>query len=201
MEQEEEHKKRAVLETIVNLLPREKNTLSISFLSMLLKAAMYLQTTGACKHDLEMRIGLRLNQADLDDILIPSYAATGNVFDVETVQRMMTTFLEFQMESNRLGSSIVRDGSFSPLPSDMERVAGLMESYLAEVASDRNLTVSKFISVAKLIPEQSRTTEDGMYRAIDIYMKVYKFSCFCFCSISIGICQNLVCVTLEGIEF
>jgi hypothetical protein len=47
-----------------------------------------------------------------------------------------------------------------------------MENYLAEIASDRNLTVSKFIGLAEIIPEQSRVTEDGMYRAIDIYLKV-----------------------------
>ncbi|MBA0590582.1 hypothetical protein Gorai_019281 [Gossypium raimondii] len=48
-----------------------------------------------------------------------------------------------------------------------------MESYLAEIASDRNLPVSKFIGLTELIPEQSRITEDGMYRAIDIYLKAH----------------------------
>ncbi|MCH1923181.1 hypothetical protein L9G15_27600, partial [Shewanella sp. A3A] len=36
----QEHEKRVVLETIVSLLPRERNTLSVSFLSMLLRAAI-----------------------------------------------------------------------------------------------------------------------------------------------------------------
>ncbi|KAE8704114.1 BTB/POZ domain-containing protein [Hibiscus syriacus] len=46
-----------------------------------------------------------------------------------------------------------------------------MESYLAEIASDCNLSVSKFLSLVELIPEQSRVTDDGVYRAIDIYLK------------------------------
>ncbi|CAI0405603.1 unnamed protein product [Linum tenue] len=42
---QQEHEKRVVLETIVSLLPRERNAMSVSFLSMLLRAAIYLETT------------------------------------------------------------------------------------------------------------------------------------------------------------
>ena len=52
------------------------------------------------------------------------------------------------------------------LPGDIERVGRLMESYLAEIASDHNLTIARFISLADLIPEQSRVIEDGMYRDV-----------------------------------
>ncbi|KAL3378320.1 hypothetical protein AABB24_004315 [Solanum stoloniferum] len=72
IEPKQEHEKRVVLETIVGLLPREKNALSVSFLSMLLQAAIYLQTTIACRLDLEKRMALQLGQAVLDDLLIPS---------------------------------------------------------------------------------------------------------------------------------
>lgn len=160
------------METIVSLLPREKNTLSVSFLSMLLRAAIYLETTVACRLDLEKRLGLQLGQAVLDDLLIPSYSFTGDtLFDVETVQRIMMNYLEYQLEGNRSGFNPDEE-YVAPSPSDMERVGRLMETYLAEIASDRNLSVSKFINIAELIPEQSRITEDGMYRSIDIYLKV-----------------------------
>ncbi|KAL0343540.1 UNVERIFIED_CONTAM: BTB/POZ domain-containing protein IP1 [Sesamum angustifolium] len=143
IEPRQEHEKRVVLETIVSLLPREKNTMSVSFLSMLLRA-IYLETTVACRLDLEKRMASQLGQAVLDDLLIPSYSFTGTHEDY-----------------------------ISPSPSDRERVTKLMENYLAEIASDRNLSVSKFISLAEIIPEQSRLTEDGMYRAIDIYLKAH----------------------------
>ncbi|CAN1815172.1 BTB/POZ domain-containing protein SR1IP1 [Linum perenne] len=45
IEPQREHEKRVVLETIVSLLPKEKNALSVSFLSMLLRAAIYLEST------------------------------------------------------------------------------------------------------------------------------------------------------------
>lgn len=139
---------------------------------MLLRAAIYLETTVACRLDLEKRIALQLGQAVLDDLLIPSYAFTGDtLFDVDTVQRIMMNYLEYETEGSRLGYSSEEEHiPFSP--SDMERVGKLMENYLAEIASDRNLSVAKFISIAELIPEHSRITEDGMYRSIDIFLKV-----------------------------
>uniref|UniRef100_A0A2P2JU06 Uncharacterized protein MANES_12G111300 n=1 Tax=Rhizophora mucronata TaxID=61149 RepID=A0A2P2JU06_RHIMU len=143
IEAQQEHERRVVLETIVSLLPRERNAMSVSFLSMLLRAAIYLQTTVACRLDLEKRMALQLGQAVLDDLLIPSYSLTGDtLFDVDTIQRIMMNYLEHEVEGYQLGS-LADDGYVSPSPSDMERV------------------------------EQSRVTEDGMYRAIDIYLKAH----------------------------
>ncbi|MCD7459357.1 BTB/POZ domain-containing protein sr1ip1 [Datura stramonium] len=171
IEPTQEHEKRVVLETIVSLLPREKNALSVSFLSMLLRASIYLETTIACRLDLEKRMALQLGQAVLDDLLIPSYSFTGDtLFDVETVQRIMMNFLDYEIEGNQLGDE---EYHVSPSLSDMERIGKLMENYLAEIASDRNLSVAKFINLAEVIPEQARITEDGMYRAIDIYLKAH----------------------------
>ncbi|CAI0405608.1 unnamed protein product [Linum tenue] len=82
---QQEHEKRVVLETIVSLLPRERNAMSVSFLSMLLRAAIYLETTVACRLDLEKRMASQLGQAVLDDLLIPAYSFTGDtLFDVDT---------------------------------------------------------------------------------------------------------------------
>ncbi|KAF7809909.1 BTB/POZ domain-containing protein SR1IP1 isoform X1 [Senna tora] len=172
IEPRQEHEKRVVLETLVSLLPKEKNALSVSFLSMLLRAAIYLETTVACRLDLEKRMAMQLGQAVLDDLLIPSYSFTGDtLFDVDTVQRIMMNYLESEG-----GNHLVYNADseyFSSPQSDMERVGKLMENYLAEIATDRNLPVPKFINLAELIPEKSRPTEDGMYRAIDIYLKAH----------------------------
>ncbi|KAF8377628.1 hypothetical protein HHK36_031010 [Tetracentron sinense] len=172
IEPRQEHEKRVVLETIVCLLPRERNAMSVSFLSMLLRAAIYLETTVACRLDLEKRMGLQLGQAVLDDLLIPSFSFTGDsLFDVDTVQRIMMNYLE--CDTDGTGLCYNADEEYLSPPSDMERVGRLMESYLAEIASDSNLPVSRFINLAELIPEQSRVTEDGIYRAIDIYLKAH----------------------------
>ncbi|XP_039054296.1 BTB/POZ domain-containing protein SR1IP1-like isoform X2 [Hibiscus syriacus] len=174
IEPRQEHEKRVVLETIVSLLPREKNAISVSFLSVLLRAAIYLETTVACRLDLEKRMALQLGQAVLDDLLIPAYSFTGDtLFDVETVQRILMNYLEYETEGCHFGYKEEEDCISLPASTNTERVGKLMESYLAEIASDHNLAVSKFIGLTELIPEQSRITEDGMYRAIDIYLKAH----------------------------
>ncbi|CAI9111304.1 OLC1v1011499C3 [Oldenlandia corymbosa var. corymbosa] len=170
MEPRQEQERRVVIETIVSLLPRENNSVSVSFLSMLLRASICLNATVACRIDLEKRIGLQLEEAVLDDLLIPSYFFTGDtLFDVETVQRILVNYLDYQMVEKRLGGRN-EDQSTS---CETERVGKLMENYLSEIASDRNLPVSKFIGLAELVPEHSRISEDGMYRAIDIFLKAH----------------------------
>ncbi|XP_076919453.1 BTB/POZ domain-containing protein SR1IP1-like [Bidens hawaiensis] len=158
LDPKQEHEKRIVLETIVGLLPREKNAISISFLSMLLRAAKYLNTTVVCRLDLEKRMGLQLGQAVLEDILIPTYCFDGDtLFDVDTVQQIMMNYFEY----------------YSKDSGDNENVGILLEDFLEKIASDRNLLVSKFITFAECIPVEVRVTEDGMYRAIDIYLKAH----------------------------
>ncbi|KAF5798854.1 putative BTB/POZ domain, NPH3 domain, NPH3/RPT2-like family protein [Helianthus annuus] len=168
LDPKQEHEKRIILETIVGLLPREKNAMSISFLSMLLRAAKHLDTTVACRLDLEKRMGLQLGQAVLEDILIPSFCFDGDtLFDVDTVQQIMMNYFEYMSkDSGDMNHAY-------PSQSDNENVGMLMESFLAKIASDRNLLVSKFINFAECIPMEVRVTEDGMYRAIDIYLKAH----------------------------
>lgn len=54
----------------------------------------------------------------------------------------------------------------------MMMVSKLMDNYLAEVAPDVNLKPNKFQALAEALPEYSRLLDDGLYRAIDIYLKV-----------------------------
>lgn len=171
MEPRQEHEKRVVIETIVSLLPREKKTMSVSFLSMLLRAALCLDTTLACRMDLEKRMAAQLGHAVLDDLLIPCFSPDGTAFDVDAVQRILVGYMEHEAEAARLDYSTDDDVDASPT-SDGGAVGRLMEAYLAEVASDVKLSIDKFTGFAEMIPERARFNEDGMYRAIDIYLKV-----------------------------
>lgn len=175
MDSKRQYEKRVVLETIVGLLPKEaRTTLPVTSLTMLLRAAIYLETTIACRLDLEKMISFRLDQATLDDLLIPSFSFAGDtLFDVDTVQRILVDFLESEVDvdvdpSNSTASNVEKKKKRK------NKVGKLMEFYLAEISADPNLSVSKFVGFAELIPEEARVTEDGMYRAIDIYLKVRK---------------------------
>ncbi|KAL7610303.1 hypothetical protein Lser_V15G12691 [Lactuca serriola] len=153
----QENEKRVVLETIVSLLPREKNAISVNFLSTLLRSSIHLETTMACRLDLEKRIGLQLEQAVLDDILIPSFRFDGDtLFDVDTVQRILMNYNDIESTCD-----------------DIQKIRKLTESYFAEIASDCNFSVSKFVNLVECLPKQERGMEDGIYRAIDIYLKAH----------------------------
>ncbi|CAL4929707.1 unnamed protein product [Urochloa decumbens] len=185
MDPREEHEKRVVVETIVSLLPKEKNAMSVSFLSMLLRAALHLDTTLACRLDLEKRMSAQLGQAALDDLLIPSSSpedAGGGgggdtEFDVDAVQRILAGYLEHEGDTAaRLDYRTDDDLISTPSPSnDVGMVGRLMEAYLAEIASDANLPIDKFTGLAEMVPERARFNEDGMYRAIDIYLKAHPY--------------------------
>jgi hypothetical protein len=57
-------------------------------------------------------------------------------------------------------------------PSAKIRVARLVDSYLTEVSRDRNLSLTKFQVLAEALPDSARTCDDGLYRAVDSYLKV-----------------------------
>ncbi|MFS7945092.1 putative NPH3 domain-containing protein [Helianthus anomalus] len=60
----------------------------------MLRAANILNASDACRATLEKKIGLQLEQATLDDLLIPSYSYLKEMlYDVDCVQRILARFL------------------------------------------------------------------------------------------------------------
>ncbi|KAK6940928.1 NPH3 domain [Dillenia turbinata] len=178
-------KQRALVEAMVSLLPTQsrKSSVPIAFLSSLLKTAIAASASTSCKSDLERRISMQLDQAILEDILIPANLHGNNhspLYDTDTVLRIFSIFLnldEDDDEDNHLRdeSEMVYDfdSPGSPKQSSILKVSKLLDNYLAEVALDSNLTPSKFIALAELLPEHARILNDGLYRAVDIFLKVH----------------------------
>ncbi|KAJ4818929.1 Phototropic-responsive NPH3 family protein [Rhynchospora pubera] len=167
---------KVVIETISALLPQEKCTVPVSFLFGLLRFAVMLDCNLSCKLNLERRIGAQLDMATLDDLLIPSSKSSGEtLFDVDTVHRILVIFAQHDdSEDGELGYDYDSEGSIDPpSQSALVKVAKLVDSYLAEIAPDGNLTLGKFIAVADTLPGYARVTDDGLYRAVDIYLKAH----------------------------
>lgn len=167
---------RLVVETIVSLLPVEKSAVPITFLFGMLRSAVMLDCSVACRLDLEMRIGSQLDIATLDDLLIPSFRHAGDtLFDVDTVHRILVNFSQ-QDESDEDvmddDSVFESDSPSSPSQTALFKVSKLVDSYLAEIAPDANLKLNVFMAIAEALPEHARTIHDGLYRAIDVYLKV-----------------------------
>nr|DAD37241.1 TPA_asm: hypothetical protein HUJ06_007882 [Nelumbo nucifera] len=169
-----EEDQKVLLEEIDRLLPMQKGLTSTKFLFGLLRTALILRASPSCISNLENRIGMQLDQATLEDLLMPNFSySMETLYNVDCVHRILEHFLAMDQATG--GASPCSDegqliGSPSLTPITM--VAKLIDGYLAEVAPDINLKPPKFQSLAAAVPEYARPLDDGLYRAIDIYLKV-----------------------------
>ncbi|XP_016470393.1 BTB/POZ domain-containing protein At5g03250-like [Nicotiana tabacum] len=168
---------RVLLEEIMELLPNQKGVTETRFLLRLLRTAMMLQASPSCRENLERRVGLQLDQAALDDVLIPNMGySVETLYDIDCFQRILDHFMSIDQASSApspcfMEENQLMEGSL-PLTS-LTRVSNLVDSYLAEVAPDVNFKFPKFQSLAATIPDFARPLSDGIYRAIDIYLKAH----------------------------
>lgn len=77
---------------------------------------------------------------------------------IEVVQRILEYFLMYEQQQQQKSVTV--------------EVSKLIDNYLAEIARDPSLSVTKFKVLAESLPENTRTCDDGLYRAIDTFLKV-----------------------------
>ncbi|KAJ1279651.1 hypothetical protein BS78_04G170500 [Paspalum vaginatum] len=180
---------RMVVESLISITPPQRDSVSCGFLLRLLRLAIMLKAAPALVTELEKRVGMQLEQAVLADLLIPSYGRADTAYDVDLVQRLVEHFLV--QEQTELASSSPGRGDLPPAAeyyggaraaqvsassaglNAKARVARLVDSYLSEVSRDRNLSLTKFQVLAESLPESARTCDDGLYRAVDSYLKAH----------------------------
>lgn len=170
-----EEEQKLLLEEVDRLLPMQKGLVSTKFLFGLLRTAKILRASPSCMSTLEKRIGMQLDQATLEDLLMPNFShSMETLYDVDCVQRILEHFLAMDQVTGGASPCSVDDGQLmgSPSLTPITMVAKLIDGYLAEVAPDVNLKLPKFQSLAAAVPEYARPLDDGLYRAIDIYLKV-----------------------------
>ncbi|KAM1141093.1 BTB/POZ domain-containing protein At5g03250-like [Malus sylvestris] len=163
-----------LLEEIVGLLPDQKGVVPTNFLLRLLRTSMILQASASCCESLEKRVGAQLDQAALKDLLIPNMGySVETLYDIDCIQRILDHFILMDRDSIDYTSSCIVDEGASHSLTAITSVANLIDGYLAEVAPDVNLKQQKFQSLAAVIPEYARPLDDGIYRAIDLYLKAH----------------------------
>ncbi|EAY79734.1 hypothetical protein OsI_34891 [Oryza sativa Indica Group] len=169
---------RVIVETLIDLLATEKITsVTLSFLFGMLRMAIEVDAGLDYRIEVEKRIGLQLEMASLDDLLIPATQTSDSMFDVDTVHRILVNFLQ-RIEEDDSGNLSPcgyesDDGLKSPSHSSVLKVGRLMDGYLAEIAPDPYLKLQKFMALIELLPDYARIVDDGLYRAIDIYLKAH----------------------------
>ncbi|WOL18925.1 BTB/POZ domain-containing protein [Canna indica] len=109
-----------------------------------------------CRQRLERVVGMMLDQATLDDLLVSG--SGGAAYDVNLVVRLARTFVG----SDEGGSCSLQR---------LKKVGRLIDKYLGEISPDPSLKISKFLEVAESLPDSARDCFDGVYRALDIYLE------------------------------
>ncbi|XP_073006043.1 BTB/POZ domain-containing protein At5g66560-like [Typha latifolia] len=174
-----EEEQRELLETVISNLPQEKTsgpTATVRFLFGLLRTVSILNASEDSRTALERKIAWQLEKATVDDLLLPSYSyLVETLYDVDCVERILKHFLENLEESSATGAA--EEGSVRSQRGNDTRaltaVGKLVDGYLAEIASDGNLKPGKFCDLALALPDQARVFDDGLYRAVDIYLKAH----------------------------
>ncbi|XP_057416258.1 BTB/POZ domain-containing protein NPY2-like isoform X2 [Lotus japonicus] len=164
-------KNRLLLETIIRLLPADMDCVPFSFLMKLLRSAIVLECKELERSELMRRIGQCLEEAKVADLLIRAPGG-GALFDVDAVQTLVEEFAQ-HAQSESLLEDDLQEMTCPRMVSDSskDKVAKLVDAYLAEIARDSGLPISKFVNLAELVSSFPRETHDGLYRAIDMYLK------------------------------
>ncbi|KAG8067338.1 hypothetical protein GUJ93_ZPchr0005g14820 [Zizania palustris] len=178
-------KKRLLLESLVAALPPDGDAddggVTCDFLLRLLRAGSMAGADPALLGDLEERAARRLDQASLGAVMIPAFGHVGaaargggscggdppggsaTLLDVPLVLRLVRGFLREGAKAGAGGGG----GAAAAC-----RVARLVDAYLAEAALEVGLRPSEFEELARAMPAHARASDDGLYRAVDTYLKI-----------------------------
>ncbi|ESW08934.1 hypothetical protein PHAVU_009G086900 [Phaseolus vulgaris] len=165
---------KSVVETIVCLLPYDNSIgCSCSFLLKLLRVAILVCANESSKKELMKSISLKLHEACVKDLLIPARSPQTTTYDVHLVQGLLNQYMND--EKGRCGMDVVEDkhgeDEYILARRSLLNVGKLVDGYLGEIAHDPNLGLSSFADLSQSIPDFARPDHDGLYRAIDTYLK------------------------------
>ncbi|XP_023754841.1 BTB/POZ domain-containing protein At3g22104 isoform X1 [Lactuca sativa] len=170
--------KREITETVIDSLclldqnsNSNSNSVSCKNLFGILRVSSNLNISKISKNNLERMIGSRLDQATLDDLLVPSPHGSNYLYDVNLVLQLLKYFLAGKGGGG--GGCLAGKSGGEVAVCDMKKVARLIDLYVAEVAPDPRLKPYKFLALLKILPECSRDSYDEMYHAINIYLQVH----------------------------
>ncbi|KAF8105809.1 hypothetical protein N665_0155s0027 [Sinapis alba] len=169
-----ENEQRNVVEAIVSLFPNDK--VPLSFLFGMLRVGITIDVSVSCRLELEMRIAQQLERVSLDDLLIPVVQNGDSMYDVDTVHRILLCFLKrIENDERNEDEFYYRNETETEIVStchtSLLKVGLIIDAYLAEIAPDPFLSLNKFTALIEILPDYVRVTHDGLYRAIDMFLK------------------------------
>ncbi|KAK7410209.1 hypothetical protein VNO78_00816 [Psophocarpus tetragonolobus] len=168
---------KSVVETIVCLLPYDNGIgCSCSFLLKLLRVAILVEANESSREELMKSISLKLHEVCVSDLLIPARSTQITTYDVHLVQGLLNRYMNH--EKGSCGMEVVeekdREDKYILARRSLLNVAKLVDGYLGEIAHDPNLSLSSFVDLSQSLPDFARPDHDGLYKAIDIYLKQHQ---------------------------
>lgn len=149
-----------IIETVINLLSSlDPSSVSCKSLFGILGLSLNLNMSKCCRHKLENMVGHQMDQATLDNLLIPSPVGSNYLYDVNLVLRCLKNFLRVEKDEKFLVK--------------LRKIASLINLYIAEVAPDPCLKPSKFMALITVLPDSARDSYDGIYYAMEMYLEVH----------------------------
>ncbi|KAG5377083.1 hypothetical protein IGI04_041679 [Brassica rapa subsp. trilocularis] len=139
-----------IIESLVSVLPQQPEAVSCQFLLRLLKTAIVYSASPALVSDLEKRVGMALEDAN-------DYT----IYNVDVVHRILEYYVMHEQQQ--------QEQQIQGKPS----ITKLLDNYLAEIAKDPCLSITKFQVLAEMLPENAWKCHDGLYRAIDMFLKTH----------------------------
>lgn len=153
----------AVFETIVSLIPPEAGSVSLGFLLRLLSAANHLGGSEAAKAEILRRSAELLPEAAVNNLL-PRVPEKGETGEVELVVEVLESFFKCRRGEEERDEWVRR----------MEKVGRLIDGYIEVLARDcGGFTVEKMVFLASAVPEIGRPVHDGLYHAVNTFLKVH----------------------------
>lgn len=163
-----------LVETLVCLLPLDKGVgCPCSFLLKLLKIAIFVGVDDSSREGLVNRVSLKLYEASVKDLLIPAQSPQTTLYDVELVQCLVNRYVSYSRDLSVEKNDETNDFVLLHRHRYMLSVGKTIDEYLSEIAHDPNLTLASFVDLSQSIPESARPTHDGLYKAVDTYLKVF----------------------------
>ncbi|KAE8654540.1 Phototropic-responsive NPH3 family protein isoform 2 [Hibiscus syriacus] len=116
---------------------------------------------------------LDLHEASVKDLLILARSPQTTLYDVGMVQLIVNMYVIHEKHSQdvELGKNEMERTGFVLGHGSSLCVGKHIDKYLQEIAHNLNLSLASFIDLSQSISELARPVHDGLYKAIDIYLK------------------------------
>ena len=147
------------------MIPGDRGSVLVGFLLRLLSIANYLRASPMTKAELIRRSSLQFEEATVNDLLFPLHSTSeGHSYDIDLVVSVLESLVVLWRR--------ISPAATSQFLASIRKVGKLVDSYLLVAAKDVNMPVSKIVSLSEALPDIARPEHDGLYKAINTYIKV-----------------------------